>query len=557
MVCLTYKQKKDPVALEFMPIYLSYIHYMQNKDGTFRNFLSFNRNFMDEVGSEDSFGRTIWALGYLLNNPPNDAYYQTGKLVFFDAAPNFKKLKSIRGIANTIIGICYYMKTNGSDDGMKQILHKLANKLVAHYNQNQSENWKWFESLLAYDNGILPLSLLHSAQVLEDKKVTKVAFATMEFITEHTLKDDYLSIIGNKDWYLKDKERSMFAQQPLDAQAMVLMYHQAYVLTGDDAYLKKLFTSFMWFLGENDMRMSLYDFETKGCCDGFEVSLFASGNSITSAKLESICELSYEEDRTNDPKVLECLHISHLMEKAERFDIIHNHFNFLPLSYSRLIKTAMITTIHGFSSPKIIPVYKKYNTSSAYISISNADRHKELTYLDTIYHGVDPEKFSFNKDKEDYLLYFGRIHPEKGTREAIEIAKNSGYPLKIAGLIQDTSYFETQIKHLIDQTNIEYLGNVGPVARNTLLGKAKALIHPISFEEPFGLSVLEAMMCGTPVIAFARGSMPELIKVIRRKKFGKDDMTIISGIGGINLYGTVIFYESNKSGIFDSPAFRF
>jgi len=245
---------------------------------------------------------------------------------------------------------------------------------------------------------------------------------------------------------------------------------------------------------------------------GFEVSLFASGNSITSAKLESICELPYEEDRTNDPKVLECLHISHLMEKAERFDIIHNHFDFLPLSYSRLIKTAMITTIHGFSSPKIIPVYKKYDTSSAYISISNADRHKELTYLDTIYHGVDPEKFSFNKDKEDYLLYFGRIHPEKGTREAIEIAKNSGYPLKIAGLIQDTSYFETQIKPLIDQTNIEYLGNVGPVARNTLLGKAKALIHPISFEEPFGLSVLEAMMCGTPVIAFARGSMPELIK---------------------------------------------
>lgn len=270
MVCMTYKQKKDPLALEFMPIYLSYIHYMQNKDGTFRNFLSFNRNFMDEVGSEDSFGRTIWALGYLLNNPPNDAYYQTGKLVFFDAAPNFEKLKSIRGIANTIIGICYYMKTNGSDGGMKQILRKLANKLVAHYDQNQSENWKWFESLLAYDNGILPLSLLHAAQVLEDKKVTKVAFATMEFITEHTLKDDYLSIIGNKDWYVKDKERSMFAQQPLDAQAMVLMYHQAYVLTGDDAYLKKLFTSFMWFLGENDMRMSLYDFETKGCCDGFE-----------------------------------------------------------------------------------------------------------------------------------------------------------------------------------------------------------------------------------------------------------------------------------------------
>jgi hypothetical protein len=270
MVCMSYKQKKDPLALEYMPIYLSYIHYMQNKNGTFRNFLSFNRNFLDEVGSEDSFGRTIWALGYLLGNAPNDAYYQTGKLVFFDAAPNFEKIKSIRGIANTIIGICYYLKTNDSDDIMKQSLKKLADKLVANYNQNQSENWKWFESLLAYDNGILPLALLHASQVLEDDKVSEVAFATMNFLTRHTLKDGYLSIIGNKDWYVKDKERSMFAQQPLDALAMVLMYHQAFGLTGDRDFLQKLFTSFMWFLGENDMRMSLYDFETKGCCDGFE-----------------------------------------------------------------------------------------------------------------------------------------------------------------------------------------------------------------------------------------------------------------------------------------------
>ncbi|UZO80714.1 glycosyltransferase family 4 protein [Aquimarina sp. ERC-38] len=245
---------------------------------------------------------------------------------------------------------------------------------------------------------------------------------------------------------------------------------------------------------------------------GFEVTLFASGNSITSAKLESVCELPYEEDRTNDPKVLECLHISHLMEQADKYDIIHNHFDFLPLSYSGLIKTPMITTIHGFSSPKIIPVYKKYNSTSAYISISNADRHEELTYLDTIYHGVDPEQFTLVTHKKDYLLYFGRIHPDKGTHRAIEIAKKSGFPLKIAGLIQDQSYFETQVQPHIDDTHVTYLGNVGPVIRDTLLGEAKALLHPISFEEPFGLSVLETMMCGTPVIAFARGSMPELIK---------------------------------------------
>lgn len=270
MVCMAYKQKKDTLALEFMPVYLSYIHYMQNKDGTFRNFLSFNRNFMDEIGSEDSFGRTIWALGYLLGNAPNDAYYQTGKLVFFDAVPNFDKIKSIRGIANTMIGISHYLRTNAYDDAMKQTLHKLASILVSHYDRNHSQNWEWFESLLAYDNGILPLALLHAAEVLEDRDISKVAFATMDFLTEHTMKDNYLSIIGNAAWYIKDKERSMFAQQPIDAEAMVLMYHQAHVLTGDGDYLKKLFTSFMWFLGENDMRMSLYDFETKGCCDGFE-----------------------------------------------------------------------------------------------------------------------------------------------------------------------------------------------------------------------------------------------------------------------------------------------
>ena len=267
---MTYQQKKDNTALELMPIYLSYIHYMQNKDGSFRNFLSFNRNFLDEVGSEDSFGRTIWALGYLIGNAPNDAYYQTGKLVFFDAVPYFKELKSIRSIANTIIGISYYLKTNTGDEAMTEVLKNLTYKLIDNYESNYSDDWKWFESLLAYDNGILPLALLHSAQLIHDSKITRIGMETMEFLTQHTLKDGTLSVIGNKKWYAKDGERSFFAQQPIDAMAMVLMFHQAFLLTGEKNYLNKLFTSFMWFLGENDLRMSLYDFETKGCCDGFE-----------------------------------------------------------------------------------------------------------------------------------------------------------------------------------------------------------------------------------------------------------------------------------------------
>ncbi len=270
MVLMAYKQMKDMRALELSPIYLSYIHYMQNADGTFRNFLSFNRNFLDEIGSEDSFGRTIWALGYLLANAPNDAYYQTGKLIFFNAAPNFESLKSIRGIANTMIGICYYLRSNPSDDSMTERLRNLANVLIKHYTENQSPGWNWFESLLAYDNGILPLALLHSAKILNDDKITQTAIDSMNFLTQHTLKDNYLSVIGNEKWYKKEGERSLFAQQPIDAMAMVLMYHEAYFVTKDKDFLNKLYTSFLWFLGENDLRMSLYDFETKGCCDGFE-----------------------------------------------------------------------------------------------------------------------------------------------------------------------------------------------------------------------------------------------------------------------------------------------
>jgi glycosyltransferase involved in cell wall biosynthesis len=244
---------------------------------------------------------------------------------------------------------------------------------------------------------------------------------------------------------------------------------------------------------------------------GMEVTLFATGDSITAGKLESICEQGYEEDRTQDAKVLECLHISNLVEKAGDFDIIHNNFDFLPLTYSTLIKMPLITTIHGFSSPKIIPVYKKYNSTGHYVSISNSDRSPELDYLATVYNGLDPQYFDFNDTPEDYLLYFGRIHPHKGTAESIQIAKKAGLKLLISGIVQDEGYFQNQILPYLDD-QIQYIGSAGPEKRNELLGNALALLHPITFDEPFGLSVAEAMLCGTPVIAFNRGSMPELIQ---------------------------------------------
>jgi len=242
-----------------------------------------------------------------------------------------------------------------------------------------------------------------------------------------------------------------------------------------------------------------------------DVTLFATGNSITKGKLQYVTKEGYAENQDIDPKVWECLHISNLIEQADKFDLIHNNFDFLPLTYSRLIKTPMLTTIHGFSSPKILPVYKKYNKDNFYVSISNADRSPELEYIATIYNGINTNEFTYQKTSKDYLLFFGRIHPEKGTYESIQIAKQSGRKLIISGLIQHQEYFDIKVKPFINDDDIVYVGNSGSKERNKLLGEALALLHPISFNEPFGLSVAESMMCGTPVIAFNLGSMPELI----------------------------------------------
>lgn len=245
---------------------------------------------------------------------------------------------------------------------------------------------------------------------------------------------------------------------------------------------------------------------------GVDVTLFATGDSQTAGKLHWICPRPYSEDQNLDPKVWEALHISETFEHAREFDLIHNHFDFLPLTYSGLVSTPVLTTIHGFSSPKILPVYRQYNHRVHYVAISEADRRPELEYVATIHHGLPLNDYRFHEGPGEYLLFLGRIHRDKGTSEAIQVARHVGLPLIIAGIVQDEEYFRTNVAPQIDDKTVRYLGPVGPKQKIELLGKARALLHLINFDEPFGLTVIEAFACGTPVIATRRGAMPELIR---------------------------------------------
>jgi glycosyltransferase involved in cell wall biosynthesis len=244
---------------------------------------------------------------------------------------------------------------------------------------------------------------------------------------------------------------------------------------------------------------------------GWDVTLFATGDSVTQAQLHAVVDKGYEEDPAADSKVAEYLHISEAFEHAGEFDLIHSHYDFMPLSYTRLIKTPVLTTIHGFSSAKIMPMYRKYH-DGYFVSVSDSDRAIGLNYLATVYNGIDLSLYPFQECGGDDLIFLGRIHPDKGVHLAIEVARLSGMRLIIAGIIQDKGYFREQIEPYLDDQNILYIGPLDGKGKNELFARARVLLHLNTIPERFGLVLVEANAAGVPVIAMDLGSCREVIK---------------------------------------------
>ncbi len=241
------------------------------------------------------------------------------------------------------------------------------------------------------------------------------------------------------------------------------------------------------------------------------VTLFATKDSVTKARLVGFIDRGYEEDRTQIGWVSMCLHISKALERAGEFDLIHNNFDYLPLTYLPFIRTPMLTTIHGFSHPDILRVYRNYQ-DTYYVSISDSDRDRELPYLATVYNGIDLSNLTFHDRGGDKLLFLGRIHLDKGPHLAIEVARRCGRDLIIAGIIQDQSYFDNFIRPHLNDSSVQFVGPADPAQRDALFRQAYATLHLNTIPERFGLVMAESMAAGVPVIAMDLGSCREVIK---------------------------------------------
>ncbi|HPC94490.1 MAG TPA: glycosyltransferase [Sedimentisphaerales bacterium] len=262
-----YSQYPDPRALRLLDTYLSFLVHAQNPDGSVRNFMNFDRSWQDNEPAHDAFGRTLWALGTVMAYPPSPAYLSLAKDCFDHAVGHVQK-QYPRGMAYAILGMCDYLRQFPGASDIKREMELAATSLVRQHEESRQRDWEWFEDILTYDNAILPHALFAAGKALLDETYTEVASRTAKFLLDNTFDGDHFSFVGCLGWYERGKPRATFDQQPIEAAGMVLMLRAAYDATKDPDLLTLQRKAFDWFLGANDLRVPLYDFQTKGCSDG-------------------------------------------------------------------------------------------------------------------------------------------------------------------------------------------------------------------------------------------------------------------------------------------------
>ncbi len=265
---LACKDKKNPTAMRLMGIYLQFIQSMQTSSGEFKKLMNDSKDPGKDMGNEDSFGRTIMALGYTVHKAPTNLLARGGTDIFNKAYKHIENLSSLRGMAYSIIGLCEYVKHNYPDDVKTELIIKLCDKLKAAYEKNQKDDWHWFEDVLSYDNAILPLALLNAYEITQDESYLSIALESIFFLESKVFHTNILRPIGNKASFKYGGKSPEFDQQGVDAMAMVLFYQQAFWVTQEKQYKSRMYHSYRWFLGSNDLSLSLYNPLTGGCADG-------------------------------------------------------------------------------------------------------------------------------------------------------------------------------------------------------------------------------------------------------------------------------------------------
>ncbi|MFO8006443.1 MAG: glycosyltransferase [Candidatus Brocadiia bacterium] len=257
---------KDPEAERLLNLYLSFVHYAQRPDGLFHNFMGYNREFLDEVGSDDCYGRALWGLGYTMYREVT-AYFSLAKEVFETALTNLGTL-NLRGRSYAALGLYYYLQRFPEAADIVEKIDGLAQAHIKRYGDAVQDDWKWFEDAVTYDNAVIPESLFVAYEVTGNQQYRDVAKESLDFILELCDRGDHLSLVGNEGWHERGGDPASYDQQPIDACGLVEACKVAFRLTGERRYLRYMRMAFDWFLGVNDRAQPLYDFRTGGCSDG-------------------------------------------------------------------------------------------------------------------------------------------------------------------------------------------------------------------------------------------------------------------------------------------------